>query len=816
MKRGRRSYRVGMGLLVSCGGLLSCAGILGIEDLKEQSGSGLSVAFVSGTGQSGEVGKELAQPLVVEVHDANGALASNRSVTFTASAGGGYFVADVVVTTDAQGRAQTRWVLGPAARNEITADAEGAKASTTATSTNPWQLGIFAGLPVGRMFRDGNAQDARFGDPSGLAVGADGKVYIGDGIGHSLRRYDPATQQVITLAGINGVGQTRNGVGSAAGFVSPYGLTFDGNGRLIVASAYAHKIARVDLGNVDVTYFAGTGVAGTNPKEIDVANAHFNVPYALDWDASRNVVYVAENGNHDVREIDLASSLVRTIAGQPGVSGPFADGAASSAVFSYPMGITHIGSKVYVSDYGHCRIRVLDLGSSAGPTVSTLSGGNGCGAGFVDGTDGSTSGLVSPAAITNAGGFLYVADRGAHAIRRVDVSNGAVVTIAGSPPSAGAPKFGARDGQGTSALFFRPQGIAATPDGKALYVGEAGGTDLRRIDLTSGTYDVTTVAAKAVVPTDGDARTQAVLSSPRGIALAGGKLVIGENQGNDIRVLDLASNRVQRIAGPVDEAFGTRDGTGDVAQFAFPVPMIADDAEGVVYVAGGDQRIRQVKVDTGVTSSVAGKEWERSFADGVGEAARFTDPAGFALDAKGRKLYIADQGNHRVRVLDLTTRAVTTVAGSVSGYRDGPGGDARFSLPRGLALKDNVLYVSDTGNHVIRRIELDGKGSGTVTTFAGIPTKAGTVDGRTAEAQFKAPWSIALDGDLLYVADVFSDALRRIHIPSATVSTLVGGPSGIGPTPTAMPQKPAFLQVRPGGEVLFTSEVENVVFRLGP
>ncbi|WXA84097.1 hypothetical protein LVJ94_50175 [Pendulispora rubella] len=812
MKRGHRSYRVRMALAVSCAGLLSCAGILGIDDLPEQSGSGTTVTFVSGTAQSGEVGKELAQPLVAEVHDANGAPVSGRSVTFTATAGGGYFLSEVTALTDPQGRAQTRWVLGPGQRNEITADAEGAKATATATATHPWQLGIFAGRPVGRMFRDGSAEDARFGDPSALAVGADGKVYIGDILGDTIRRFDPATKQVTTLAGLPGVGATQNGVGSAARFVSPYGLTFDGSGRLIVASTYANKIARVDLGNNEVTYFAGTGVAGTNASDTDVSRANFNVPYALDWDAKRNVVYVLENGNHDIREIDLTTSRVTTLAGNAGAPPEFRDDVGTAARFNYPMGITHDDQKIYISDRGNCRIRVLDHDSR---TVTTLAGGGSVACTYVDGADGVTSGLVAPANITYAGGALYVTDRDAHSIRRVDIATGAVTTIAGSPPSAGAPKFGAKDGPGAEALFFRPHGIAPTPDGNALYVGESGGTDVRRVELKPP-YNVTTVAATAVVPTDGDARTEAIFSSPRGIALIGGKLVIGEDQGNDIRALALATNRVQRIAGRADENFGTRDGAGNVAEFAFPVAMAADEAEGVVYVSGGDQRIRKVKVDTGDTTSIAGKEWERSFADGVGIAARFTDIGAFALDAKARKLYIADAGNHRVRVLDLATRAVTTVAGSVAGHRDGPGADARFSLPRGLALKDNVLYVSDTGNHVIRRIELDGKGSGTVSTFAGVPTKAATIDGRAAEAQFQAPWSIALDGDLLYVADVFSNALRRIHIPSATVSTLVGGPGGIGPSPATMPQKPAFLQVRPGGEVLFTSEVENVVFRLGP
>ncbi|WP_394845279.1 hypothetical protein LZC95_50655 [Pendulispora brunnea] len=798
---------------LGCGSLVGCAGILGIDDLPEQSSSGYTVSVVSGAGQSGQVGKALDAPVVVEVRDATGAIAAGRKVTFTASDGGGYFTDSVTPATDAQGRASIHWVLGPSALNELRATAEGATATVTATATDPWQLAIGIGLPVGRMFRDGVGDAARFGDALGITFGGDGKLYIGDGLAHTVRRLDPVSREVTTIAGAAGDSGITQGIGPAARFMVPYGVAREGNGALLVASTNAHVIQRVDLATAMVSVIAGGNGSGAGNGTGGAAQ--FNLPYAVDCDDARQVAYVADHANHVIREINLVNGAVKTLAGIAGTQG-YADGALTEATFKFPTGITHNGNTLYVSDSANARIRQIDLDAGR---VSTLSGAAGIepAGGFVDG-DKATARFHSIVGLTYFNRAVYVADRRVHAIRKVSVDDGSVTTIVGSPPSAGA-KFGAVDAaNGLEARLFQPHGVTVSADGTALYVTEAGGTDVRRV-LLKDNYEVTTVAAKAVVPTNGDARKEAILDWPRGLALASDKLLVAETLGADIRQVDLKTNVVTRLAGADDERNDPTDGAA--ARFGYPTAIAIDETKGFAYLAGGDQLVRQIALATGETKTLAGEAWSRGMVNGPGKSARFNDVQGIAIDTAGQKLYLADTLNHRIRMLDLASadyRVSTVAGGDFASYKDGSNLQAYFHTPRALAFHDNALYVSDSGNHVLRRITLDENGYGEVITFAGNRGEPKHVDGALLDARFLTPANLVFQGDLLYVVDIDGNALRRIHIPSGTVSTLLGGPAGApaGPGPLTMPKKPAYLAVRPSGEVLFSTYQENVVFRLGP
>ncbi|QYF94188.1 gluconolaconase [Massilia sp. PAMC28688] len=184
---------------------------------------------------------------------------------------------------------------------------------------------------------------------------------------------------------------------------------------------------------------------------------------------------------------------------------------------------------------------------------------------------------------------------------------------------------------------------------------------------------------------------------------------------------------------------------------------VALDAAGVVYVAdAGDQnRIRRIGPDAAVADVAGGIE---GFADGTGAAARFHTPSGIAFDARGN-LIVADTGNHAIRMV-TPAGVVTTLAGTGSaGFADGPGGQAQFNGPIGVALdKAGNIYVADTYNDRIRRIGTDGM----VSTVAGSGTP-GQLDGPAAAAMFDTPVAIASSADgVLYVADIRNGAIRRI------------------------------------------------------
>ena len=143
----------------------------------------------------------------------------------------------------------------------------------------------------------------------------------------------------------------------------------------------------------------------------------------------------------------------------------------------------------------------------------------------------------------------------------------------------------------------------------------------------------------------------------------------------------------------------------------------------------------------------------------------------------GTHLYVADRLNHAIRRVNIATRGVGTFAGTMlaSGSADGVGAAARFSQPTGIVAVGVHLYVVDGGNRTIRRIAI---ATGEVTTLAGSPAAGGTgnVDGIGSAARFDAPRGITSDGANLYVTDAGTSTktVRKIVIATGEVSTLAG------------------------------------------
>jgi len=214
-------------------------------------------------------------------------------------------------------------------------------------------------------------------------------------------------------------------------------------------------------------------------------------------------------------------------------------------------------------------------------------------------------------------------------------------------------------------------------------------------------------------------------------------------------------------------AAGAVDGTGLLAQFNQPHGLVVDQSGNIFVADSYSHLIRKIdgagNVSTMAGSGVAG------FADGYATAAQFNEPYGMALDAAGN-LYVADSGNHRIRMIDGNGN-VTTLAGSgVAGFADGYAAAAQFNLPYGVAI-DGVgnLYVADSANHRIRMID----GGSNVTTFAGSGI-AGFTNGTAGTAQLNQPGDVTVDSaGNLFVADTLNHAIRNIDA-TGNVTTLSG------------------------------------------
>jgi serine/threonine-protein kinase len=288
-------------------------------------------------------------------------------------------------------------------------------------------------------------------------------------------------------------------------------------------------------------------------------------------------------------------------------------------------------------------------------------------------------------------GNVYVADRDNESIRKIAPS-GTVTTL------AGAGFRGYADGNGASASFTIPSGVAVDASGN-VYVADSGNHRIRKI--TSGGI-VTTLAGSGFQGSANGNGVSASFAYPASVAVdASGNVYVADQWSHLIRKIS-PSGTVTTLAG--SGGSGYADGDGASASFAYP-SGVAVDASGNVYVAdSGNNRIRKI-TSAGVVTTFAGAG-VRGSADGNGASARFNYPTGVAVDASGN-VYVAEVGNHRIRKI-TSGGMVTTLAGSGDpGFADRNGRMASFYNPLGVTVDGSGnVYVADSGNHKIRKITI--------------------------------------------------------------------------------------------------------------
>lgn len=321
-------------------------------------------------------------------------------------------------------------------------------------------------------------------------------------------------------------------------------------------------------------------------------------------------------------------------------------------------------------------------------TVSTFAGSGA--AGFANAT-GTAAQFNSPTGTAVDGaGNIYVADKLNHRIRKI-TPGGVVTTLAGSGVA------GFNNATGTAAQFDQPNGVAVDGAGN-VYVADAGNHRIRKI-TSAGV--VTTLSGNGMGGfNDGPNAMSSRFNFPYSVALDGaGNVYVADFLNHRIRVVDPVTGAASTLAGSGTAGF--MDATGAAAQFNFPTGVAVDGA-GNVYVA--DQLNHRIRAITpgGVVTTLAGSG-AAGFANGTGTAAQFSSPAGVGVDGSGN-VYVADQGNNRIRTI-TSAGVVSTLAGSgTAGFMDATGLTAQFNAPAGVAVNGTGVYVADQSNHRIRLI----------------------------------------------------------------------------------------------------------------
>jgi sugar lactone lactonase YvrE len=333
---------------------------------------------------------------------------------------------------------------------------------------------------------------------------------------------------------------------------------------------------------------------------------------------------------------------------------------------------------------------------------------------------------------------------------------------------------GSNDGTINFAQLNLPIGVAFDASGN-LYVADSGNQTIRKISPT-GISSTFAGAAGALGANDGSG-SNARFSTPSGVAVdSAGNVYVSDSGNHTIRKIT-AAGAVTTFAGSAGN-YGSADGTGSAARFNNPIGLAFTSSGDLLVVDSNNHALRKVSA-AGLVTTIAGSAGSSGSADGTGSAARFSNPHSVAIDGSGN-IFVSDAGNHTIRKI-TAAGVVTTIAGTAgsSGSSDGTGGAARFNSPQGLAFDaSGNLFVADSGNNLLRKISA----AGAVATFAGATGALRSIDGTGAAARFQSPGGVAFDAaGTLHVSDFYNHTIRRVTA-AAAVTTWLGSPASAGAT----------------------------------
>ncbi|MFN7949985.1 MAG: thioredoxin-like domain-containing protein [Blastocatellia bacterium] len=314
-------------------------------------------------------------------------------------------------------------------------------------------------------------------------------------------------------------------------------------------------------------------------------------------------------------------------------------------------------------------------------------------------------------------------------------------------------------------LLSYPGKVLADEKGNRLFISDS---NHNRIIITSLDGEVLDVIGDGAIGKRDGSFAEAEFNHPQGLALDGDALYICDTENHMIRRADLKAHRVETIAGTGEQARYNESGFGPEIPLNSPWDAVVHD--GKLYVAmAGPHQLWVIDLKTRDARAYAGSRQE-NHADGPLLRAALAQPSG--ITTNGKDLFFADSEVSSIRVASLPPgdRVSTIVGEGLFDYGDidGPASVARLQHPLGVVYAGGKLYVADTYNHKIKLVEIEKRESH---TFAGTGQR-GTKDGELKKAQFSEPGGITATSKALFVSDTNNHLIRRIDLATRQVSTL--------------------------------------------
>jgi sugar lactone lactonase YvrE len=708
---------------------------------------------------------------------------------------------------------------------------------TTATGV----ITTFAGDGVEGSSGDGGAAtSAGLSEPEGLAFDSAGNLYIADVAGSDVRKVSATSGTITTVAGNGSYGYSGDGgPATSASFRSPAGVAVDHSGNLYIADRSNNVIREVNASSGVISTVAGTGSAsGAVPGSYSgdggpATSATLYNPQSVAVDGAGNF-YISDTYNQVIRKVTASSGIITTIAGNGSACQSFGGdgGSATSIGFCYPQSVSVDGAgNLYIADTYDYRVREatvvatppttqtaapvfsVSAGSYAEPQIVTLT----------DTTPGASIYLTMDGSAPSTASQGYngpVNVSGTVTIKAISVSPGylpstpvaAAYTIT-SPPAAvittvagsGAIGFSGAGGPATSAAIGYPSGLALDRAGN-FYFSDALNEVVWMVSTKTGVLNVIAGNGTAGYSGDGGPATSAQMNYPQGVAIdSAGNLYIADNGNGVIRKVAAGTGVMTTFAGNGRAGVAGNGNGGPAINAELDGPAgLAVDSAGNLYIADSfDNMVRMASASTGIITTFAGNGNYGFTGDGgLAASATVQQPNALAFDSKGN-LYIATQGNSRIRKVAADTGIITTVAGNGDPGNSGDGGLATSAevSASGLAIDlAGNLYLS-SGNATVREVVAS---TGVIMKVAGNGYHGYSGDNGSATiAEMAGPQGIGLDASgNLYIADYSNSRVRKV-----TFSGVAAAPAfSVVPGTYTSAQTVAISDGTPGATIYYTTD----------
>jgi hypothetical protein len=558
-----------------------------------------------------------------------------------------------------------------------------------------------------------------------------------------------------------------------------------------------------------------TTAIGGGPNDMPAIDADINQPFELTLDAAGNLYIVAGSQNRAFKVSPSGTLTVVAGSGLPGYAGDGVVGGAANALLNNPAGIAvDPAGNVYISDNNNCVIRKVDTTN----TITTIAGQAGQCAYNGSGAPATNFYLYYPAGLAEGSGNLYIADQSNQIVRKLVLATGTISNYAGTPQTGG---FSGDGGPATSATLYNPISVAVDPSGN-VFISDASNYRIREVAASTG--HITTVAGNGTsgYAGDGSPATQASFELI-------GQVAVTVNGGIDtVTLVDIEDNVVRQfavggniftIAGDALTGYSFCGDGGPAVNACFYNPFgVAVTSTGAnIYVAdNGNDRIRKFQ-SGGNINTMAGNgsgSMPTPISSVPPQGVVLYNPYAAMEDPSGN-VFVADLSNAYVRELVESTDLVNLYAGTgVPGY-NGDGilaTTAELNSPAGVA-RDSFgnVYIADTYNCVIREVSP----SGIISTFAGTPQICGYSGdgGSPTAARLYYPFNVFVDShNNVFIADTYNCVIRKAS--GGTITTYAGdGTCGYvgdgGPPADAEMYYPSSLTEDGAGNVYIADTYNN-------